>query len=294
MTSRTARLSNIRGHRRWLKLLLIGPPALWFLFFFVIPLIMMITVSFWDYQLFQVKPDLTLENYTRILSSSAYLTALTNTFRYAIFTVLLSLLIGYPVAYFLSFVVQNPRARLGLLLICFIPFWTSYLIRALAWLSIFGRKGLINQVLMSLGLIAEPTEIFLFSELSIIIAMTQIYVLFMIAPIVLSLHDISRSLLEAARDSGASATRVFKEIVFPMSLPGVVVGTILVFVMSMGDFATVQIVGGFKHGTLATWIQSWAESYNYPMAAANGLVLILSVIIGVWLMFRVMDIRREL
>lgn len=254
----------------------------------------MVLLSFWKYEIFRVSPEWTLENYRTILGSPAYFKALFNTFKFAVLTVLLSLLIGYPVAYFLAFVVQSPRVRLFLLLLCFIPFWTSYLIRVLAWLSIFGRKGLLNEVLIALGVIQQPTDLFLFSDASIVIAMTQIYVIFMIASILLSMHNITPSVLEAARDSGASTISIFKEILLPLSLPGMVVGSILVFVMSMGDFATVQIVGGFKVGTLATWVQNWASNYNYPMAAANGIILIVSVIIGVWLMLRVMDIRRAL
>jgi putative spermidine/putrescine transport system permease protein len=277
-----------------MPLLFLAPPVVWLLIFFLLPLSTMILLSFWKYEIFRVSPDWTLENYRMILSSPAYFKALFNTFKFAVLTVLCSLLAGFPIAYFLAFVVQSHRTRLLLLMLCFIPFWTSYLIRVLAWLSIFGRKGLLNELLLSLGFIQQPTDVLLFSDASIVIAMTQIYVIFMIAAIMLSMHNIPSSVFEAARDSGASTFSIFKEVILPLSLPGIIVGSILVFVMAMGDFATVQIVGGFKVGTLATWVQNWASNYNYPMAAANGILLIISVIIGVWLMLRVMDIRRAL
>ena len=159
------------------------------------------------------------------------------------------LVLAYPIAYFLSMQVQDFKWQLALFLLVMVPFWTSYLIRAVAWLPMLGRHGLINEFLMSIGAIDEPVSFFLYSEFSYTMALVQLYVVLAVGPIFFSLAKIDRTLLEAARDMGATPFQIFREIIAPLSLPGVAIGMIFIFVVVMGEFATAVVVYGGKTST---------------------------------------------
>jgi putative spermidine/putrescine transport system permease protein len=190
--------------------------------------------------------------------------------------------------------VRSFKWQLALFLLAMVPFWTSYLIRAVAWLPMLGRRGLLNKALMGLGFIDQPTSFLLYSQFGYTRALVQLYVVLCVGPIFFSLAKIDRAILEAARDMGANSWQVFREIIGPLSLPGVAIGMIFIFVMIMGEFATAVVVYGGKTSTTGTVILNYYAIANYPFAAVNAIMLMLAMMIGVVIILRVVDIRKEL
>ncbi len=209
-------------------------------------------------------------------------------------TLAATLVIGYPVALYIGLFVQNKTTQTILLVACVVPFWTSFLICVVAWRPMLGTEGAVNIVLMKLGLIAEPISVLLFTELSVIIGMTQIYVVFMVGPVAFMLSRIDPSLIEAARDLGASWGRILRTIVLPLSMPGVVVGAIFVSVMVLGEFATPAALSGRKVNMLGNIIVTQVGSLKWAFAAVVGVVLTALMAAIVAVLLRFVDLRREL
>ncbi|GIX12209.1 MAG: ABC transporter permease [Paracoccaceae bacterium] len=276
------------------QLLLLAPGVIWMLLFLVLPLAMMVYVSFWTQTTFAIKPDLTTKSWEAFFSSSTYVEALLRTLRIWLTVLVITLLIGYPTALFIGQFVRDKTVQTVLLVTCVIPFWTSFLIRVLAWRPMLGKEGAINIVLMKLGIIDAPIEALLFSELSVIIGMVQIYVVFMVGPIAFMLARIDPSLIEAARDLGASAWTIFRRILLPLSLPGVVVGAIFVSVMVLGEFATASALSGRKVNLLGNIIVTQVGSLKWAFAAVAGVILTIVTALVVTLLLRVVNLRREL
>ena len=208
--------------------------------------------------------------------------------------VALSLVLGFPVAYFLAICVTSLRYQIALFIIALAPFWTSYLIRAVAWIPMMGRQGALNTALQEVGLIDEPLDILLFSDFAVTVAMLQLYILFMVAPIFFMLAQIDRSSLEAARDLGANAFKSFREVILPQSAPGIVIGSIFVFILTMGEFATVRIIGGGTVSSVGTIVQTQVGSVQFPQAATSAVFLVLAMIVGVFVLLRFSNLREEL
>ncbi|RMH48488.1 MAG: ABC transporter permease [Alphaproteobacteria bacterium] len=276
------------------QLLLLAPGVIWMLLFLVLPLAMMVYVSFWTQTTFAIKPDLTTKSWEAFFSSTTYVEALLRTLRIWLTVLVITLLIGYPTALFIGQFVRDKTVQTVLLVTCVIPFWTSFLIRVLAWRPMLGKEGAINIVLMKLGIIDAPIEALLFSELSVIIGMVQIYVVFMVGPIAFMLARIDPSLIEAARDLGASAWTIFRRILLPLSLPGVVVGAIFVSVMVLGEFATASALSGRKVNLLGNIIVTQVGSLKWAFAAVAGVILTIVTALVVTLLLRVVNLRREL
>ena len=233
-------------------------------------------------------------NKPEFLTPSVFIRTLWTTFRFTITVMAICLILAYPLAYFLSMQVEDFKWQLALFLLAMVPFWTSYLIRAVSWLPMLGRHGLINEFLLDMGAIDEPVSFFLYSEFSYTMALVQLYVVLAVGPIFFSLAKIDRTLLEAARDMGATPFQIFREIIAPLSLPGVAIGMIFIFVMLMGEFATAVVVYGGKTSTTGTVILSYYAIANYPFAAVNAFMLMLAMMIGVVIILRLVDIRKEL
>jgi putative spermidine/putrescine transport system permease protein len=279
---------------RYGQYFLLAPGVIWMVLFLVVPLIMMVYVSFWTQTTFAINSELTTKSWVTFFSSETYFGALLRTLRIWLTVLVLTFAIGYPAALFIGQHVRNKTLQTILLVACVIPFWTSFLIRILAWRPMLGKEGAINIVLMKLNLISQPIEVLLFTELSVIIGMVQIYVVFMVGPIAFMLARIDESLIEAARDLGASSWRIFRKIIFPLSLPGVVVGAIFVSVMVLGEFATASALSGRKVNMLGNIIVTQVGSLKWAFAAVIGVVLTLvmaAVIIG---LLRIVNLRREL
>ncbi len=287
----TRRESVWRRNRQYL---LLAPGVIWMIVFLVVPLLMMVYVSFWTQSTFAISPELTTKSWRTFFASETYFGALLRTLRLWLTVLVLTFAIGYPTALFIGQFVRNKAVQTILLVACVIPFWTSFLIRVLAWRPMLGREGAINILLQKFGLTDAPIEVLLFTELSVVIGMVQIYVVFMVGPIAFMLARIEPSLIEAARDLGASGWTIFRKIIFPLSLPGVVVGAIFVSVMVLGEFATASALSGRKVNLLGNIIVTQVGSLKWAFAAVIGVVLtaVMAVVIGALL--RVVDLRREL
>ena len=287
---------------------LVAPSAVWLLLFLVIPLVSIIVFSFWSAEIGKLDTSVTLKNYAnffhnegffdsqadRFLTMGVFLKTLWNTFRYTLEVMALCLLVGYPIAYFLAMRIQTFKWQMALFLLCMVPFWTSYLIRAVAWIPMLGRRGLLNKLLMNMGIVDQPVDFLLYSEFAYTMALVQLYVVLSVGPIFFSLAKIDKTIIEAARDMGAKTYQIFWEIILPLSLPGVAIGMVFIFVMIMGEFATAVVVFGGKTSTVGTVILNYYAIANYPFAAVNAIMLMLAMMIGVVIILRLVNIRKEL
>lgn len=282
-----------QGWRRLVPYLLAAPYTLVLLLFLVAPIVLIVTISFWQYSSFVMKPAFVLDNYLLLLSP-VYLKTYLNTFRFALIVWSFTVLIGFPVAYFLAIEIQSARWRMTLFLLCTVPFLTSNIIRSISWIPFLGRQGLLNSALLGLGVVDEPVSIFLFSDVSVILSMVHLYTLFMVVPVFNTMMRIDHSLLEAARDNGASEWGVIREVVIPLSLPGVIIGTIFVMALALGDYSTVRLMSGGQASSAGLAISNMINSLQYPPAAANAVVLLIVTLLIVGTLLRFVDIRKEL
>jgi putative spermidine/putrescine transport system permease protein len=271
-----------------------APGTIWLLFYLMAPVAMILLVSFWTRTVSGFDEVWTLDNYRRLFGNEVYWDQLRQSFQNSLIVVVASLVFGFPVAYFLAIKVQNLRNQIALFIIALAPFWTSYLIRVVAWIPMMGRQGALNTILLKLGIIDEPLDILLFSNFAVTVAMIQLYILFMVAPLFFMLSQIDRSSLEAARDLGANSFRVFKEVVLPQSMPGVVIGSIFVFVLTMGEFGTVRIIGAGQVSSVGVIVNNNVVGIQYPIASTSALFLVLAMMVGVFVLLRFSNLREEL
>jgi putative spermidine/putrescine transport system permease protein len=272
----------------WLAL----PAGLWMLAAVVVPVGMILWVSFWGGRAFSPASPLTLDNYQRFFANQTYLGLVLETLRHTATMMLICGVLGYCIAYFLVMKVRSPGWRTTLFLAFIIPFWTSALIRAIAWVPFLGVNGVINQALLGLGLVEKPVEVFLYSRTGISMAQISLYTLMASGPVVYMLAQIPPALREAAMTLKAPPIIVFWRVVFPLTLPGVVIGQVLVFLNVMADFATVQTIGGNKLALLANLVINFYEGAQIRAAAVVAVVLMLCMLIGVIAALRVVDIRK--
>jgi putative spermidine/putrescine transport system permease protein len=273
---------------------LIAPGVLWMALFLVIPIVMIVYVSFWTQTTFKIEPILTTHSWEAFFASDTYVGALWTTIRIWLIVLFMTLLVGYPTALFVGLFIKNKTLSTALLVLCVIPFWTSFLIRVLAWRPMLGKEGAINIILQALHITSAPIEALLFTELSVIIGMTQIYCVFMVGPIAFMLGRIDPNVIEAARDLGASFGRIFRTIILPLSMPGVVVGSIFVSVMVLGEFATASALSGRKVNMLGNIIVTQVGSLKWAFASVIGVILTILMGIVVATLLRVVDLKREL
>ncbi len=280
---------------RWLIAYLQATPLLLILgFFFVLPILMIIVVSFWDYDFAGLYPDFLAMNYTDTLGSWVTWKTYLNTLNFTALTWALTLFIGFWVAYFLAFHIRTTTMQMALFLVCTVPFLTSNIIRMISWIPVLGRNGLVNSTLIELGIVPEPVDWLLYSDFAVVLAMVHLNTLFMVTPIFNTLMRIDRSLIEAARDCGASGWQVLWNVVLPLAKPGMAIGSIFVVTLVMADFSTVQVMSGGQSASVALMMKNQMSLLQYPAAAANAVVLLIVVLLMVAAILRVVDIRREL
>jgi putative spermidine/putrescine transport system permease protein len=272
-----------------------------FAFFFVVPLLLVLAVSFWRASEYELIPTFTLQNYVDIFNGCAGGSELCVTFKTYLSTLkfcflvwLFTLLIGFTVAYFLAFHVRTVAMQTLLFVICTVPFWTSNVIRMISWIPLLGRNGVINQGLQWAGLIDTPLEWLLFSDFSVVLAFVHLYTMFMIVPIFNSMMRIDRALIEAAEDAGASGWQTLTNVVIPLSRTGIIIGSIFVVTIVMGDFVTIGVMGGQQIASVGKIIQVQTSYLQFPMAAANAVILLAVVLMMIWGLTRLVDIRKEL
>jgi len=280
--------ANLTG---WLLSL---PLAAVLLFFLVLPICMIVVVSFWGATEFSIYPAFQFDNYEFLLTSPVTYQVFWNTIKYALITWLLTFLIGFTVAYFLAFHVRSLTWQVVLFLLCTIPFWTSNIIRMISWIPFLGRNGIANSTLMSLGVIDEPLEWLLFSDFSVILAFVHLYTLFMVVPIFNTMMRIDKSLIEAATDNGASGFQTLTNVILPLTKPGIMIGSIFVITLVMGDFITVRFMSGSQKANVGRLISNDIALLQYPSAAATAVILLITVLLVISVLLRFVDIRKEL
>ncbi|MGV1906236.1 ABC transporter permease [Agrobacterium cavarae] len=270
------------------------PLALILGFFLLLPILMIVVVSFWDYDFAQMYPDFVTFNYTETLGSWVTWQTYLNTLKYAFLVWAITLFLGFWVAYFLAFHIRTTTMQMVLFLICTVPFLTSNIIRMISWIPVLGRNGLINSALVNLGIVPAPIEWLLYSDFAVVLAMVHLYTLFMVTPIFNTLMRIDKSLVEAARDAGASSWQVLWNVIIPLAKPSMAIGTIFVVTLVMADFSTVQVMSGGQSASVALMMKNQMSLLQYPAAAANAVVLLALVLLMVAGILRVVDIRKEL
>ncbi|WP_166673641.1 ABC transporter permease [Rhodovulum visakhapatnamense] len=274
--------------------LLASPLALVLLVFLVLPIVMIVIVSFWGATEFSIYPAFQWDNYQFLLTSPVTYKVFLNTFKYAVLTWAFTLTIGFTVAYFLAFHVRSLTWQIALFLLCTIPFWTSNIIRMISWIPFLGRNGIANSTLMSMGVIDEPLDWLLYSDFSVILAFVHLYTLFMVVPIFNTMMRIDRSLIEAAYDSGATGWQTLTNVIIPLCKPGIMIGSIFVVTLVMGDFITVRFMSGSQSANVGRLISNDIGLLQYPSAAATAVILLITVLMVIGILLRFVDIRKEL
>jgi putative spermidine/putrescine transport system permease protein len=287
------RTGNPSGQRGFVPLLQSVPLWLVMGVFLLIPIATIVMVSFWEDQEYSLAPSFILDNYRDVFTAVTWSTYL-STLRYAAIVWASTLAIGFTVAYVLAFHIRSPLWQMVLFQVCAVPFLTSNVIRMISWIPFLGRNGLLNQTLMNVGVTDHPLEFLLFSPFAVCLTFVHLYSLFMVVPIFNTMMRIDRSLIEAARDAGARPIEVLRHIVAPLSLPGMAIGTIFVVTLVMGDFVTVQMMSGGQSASVGLIIKNEISLLQYPEAAAHAVILLLTVLMMVWAILRVVDIRKEL
>jgi putative spermidine/putrescine transport system permease protein len=277
------------------------PLAAVFVLFFLVPLALIVAVSFWKATDYELIPAFTPQAYADIFSGCASTAELCvtlktylSTLKFCLLTWAITLAIGFTVAYFLAFHVRSTLAQTVLFIVCTVPFWTSNVIRMISWIPLLGRNGLVNQVLVSTRAVDAPLEWLLFSDFSVVLAFVHLYTMFMIVPIFNSMMRIDRSLLEAARDGGAGAWQTVWHVIVPLSKTGILIGSIFVVALVMGDFVTVGVMGGQQIASVGKIIQVQAGYLQFPAAAANAVILLAVVLLMIMALMRLVDLRKEL
>ena len=294
-----------RGFVRWLVLLV---PYLWLVVLFLVPFLIVLKISFsmtavaqppytpvFDLAdgisgLIAAIGELTVDNYLWLTQDNLYLAAYLSSLRIAAISTFLTLLVAYPIAYGMA---RAPREwQATLLMLVILPFWTSFLIRVYAWIGILKKEGLLNQLLLSLGVIDDPLTI-LNTNWAVYIGIIYSYLPFMVLPLYAALERMDHTLLEAAADLGCPPVRAFWKITFPLSLPGVVAGCFLVFIPVTGEFVIPDLLGGSD--TLMIGKTLWSEFFNnrdWPLASAVAVVLLLLLVIPI-VIFQNLEARRQ-
>ncbi|MBP0616908.1 ABC transporter permease [Jiella mangrovi] len=286
----------------WVPYAQAAPLALVFFLFFVLPLVATFVVSFWNYTEYSIEPAFVFSNYQDVFygcfsgSSRLCTTFATylSTLKFVAIVWAVTLFIGFTVAYFLAFHVRTLPMQIALFMVCTIPFWTSNVIRMISWIPLLGRNGLVNETLQSIGLIDAPLEWLLYSDFAVTLALVHLYTLFMVVPIFNSMMRIDRSLIEAAYDAGASGWQTLTNIIIPLVKPGILIGSIFVVTIVTGDYLTIGIMGGQQIASVGKVIQTQINFLQFPIAAANAIVLLAVVLVTIWGMLRLVDIRKEL
>lgn len=259
---------------RWLAL----PGLLWLLLFALVPVLLLVPVSFWTTSLFGLEPSWDGTAWRRLLETPLYAALLWKTFRISVVTTALTLLAAFPLALFLSR--QTGRRRGVLLMLLFLPFWVGYVVRTFAWLPILGRNGALNLLLQRLGVIGAPLDWLLYTEGTVYLGLVYVYLLFMVLPIFLSLDKIDPAVIEAARDLRAGPAQVLWRILLPLSLPGILSGSVMVFLMCFGAYVTPALLGGPSGMMFSNAIASqFLAANDWPFGAALSL-LMMALVLG--------------
>jgi len=275
MQSLSANESNM--YTRAYKTFIFLPPVFWVAVFLLLPYALMFAHSFWTVRDGVILHQWNVQNYVKLFQSPLYLDVLFRTMRIAGSVTLLSLLLGYPLAYYMSFQAGVRKEILYQLVI--VPLWISYLVRGYAWKTILGSDGVLNGFLQYLHLTKEPVSFFLYSPFAVVLMLTHIYTPFVFLPLYASLEHIPRNLVEASHDLGAGTRATFLRVILPLSLPGLLAGATFAFLLTLGDFLAPLLVGGPSSIMIANIVQSlFGTAYDWPLGAAISVCILLLTI----------------
>jgi spermidine/putrescine transport system permease protein len=264
-------------YSRTYKALIAVPPLLWVGLFLLLPYALMFAHSFWAVQDQVVVHHWNVDNYRTLFAKPVYIEVLLRTMRIAASVTVCSLLLGYPLAYYLSFHAGARKELLYQLVI--VPLWVSYLVRGYAWKTILGSEGVLNGFLQYVHLTHEPVAFLLYSPFAVVLVLTHIYTPFVFLPIYAALEHIPRPLVEASQDLGAGSAQTFLRVILPLSIPGLLAGATFAFVLSLGDFLAPILVGGASGTMIANVVQSlFGAALDWPLGAAISVCILLLVI----------------
>ena len=273
-------------YSRVYKAIVSVPPLLWVGVFLLLPYALMFAHSFWAVRDSAVVHDWNLHNYHTLFSNPVYAGVLFRTMRIAASVTLCSLLLGYPLAYYLSFHAGARKELLYQLVI--VPLWVSYLVRGYAWKTILGSEGVLNGFLKYMHLTHEPVAFLLYSPFAVVLMLTHIYTPFVFLPIYAALEHIPRPLVEASHDLGASSAQTFFRVILPLSIPGLLAGATFAFVLSLGDFLAPLLVGGASGTMISNVVQSlFGAAFDWPLGAAISVCILIITISLLFLSERV-------
>ena len=280
---------------RYSTLFQISPLVITLTLFLVGPVIVIIILSLWKFDGFLTLEGVwTLRNYEKIFTRHLTIDNYLQTGKMLLITLAATFVLGFSLAYFLVFDLVKLRTKMLLFLLCVVPFWTSAVIRTVAWIPFLGTEGIINQVVVGIGLSDEPLKFLLFSEFAVLLSYVQIFTLFMMAPLFNVMARINRDLIEAARDNGANSFQILWNIILPLCKPGIAIGSIFVIALVASDFTTIRILSGSQVGTVAASMANQIFNFQYPPAAATAMILLIVVLLLVGGIMRVVDVRRQL
>lgn len=251
--------------------LMVLPTVGWLSLFFIVPMLIVVAVSFASRTAYgQVVFNFTFANYARI-TESLYLSIFAQTFIVAVVTTLFTIVMAYPLAYYIASLPKKWQQP-GLILVM-VPFWINFLIRSYAWVIILRTQGVLNTILMKLGIIDLPMQ-FLYNDMAVLLGMIYSLLPFMVLPVYVSIEQLDRRLLEAASDLGASPFTAFRKVTLPLTMPGVAAGTILVFISSLGMFIVPDVMGGARSALIGNVIQNqFLSARDWPFGSALSIVL---------------------
>ncbi|MFN8593511.1 MAG: ABC transporter permease [Thermomicrobiales bacterium] len=286
-------VKGLEGKPGLTRFLLLLPGTLWMLLFVGTALASIVMFSFWTSGFTGLKPIYTLANYENLLKPGSSFWSITVwTIQVVIALLIGVILLAYPVSYALWRVIERPHWKSALLLLFIVPFWTSYLTRTITWLPMFGREGVVNQVLMATHIVQEPVEFLLYSKFSMMVALWFLFIVFMIGPIYFSMQQIDEDIMSAAAVYGAGPWRTFFQVVVPLTRPGLMAGSLFVVVLGLAEFFTERAIGGAQSPMLAGSIQRQIDVFQFAGASAVAVCLVIITLIAVGIMLRFFDIRR--
>lgn len=270
------------GTKRFIQFGLIAPLVIWLVLFLIIPYLNLFLNSFWTNGVFGVQHKFTLENYTKFFTSGSGsnkpIMVLLDTLKISVIVMVCTILISFPLVYFINFKVKKNKQLFYMLAI--IPLWVSYIMRAYSWRIILGTNGMLNSFLIWSGVTSKPIDAFLYSNGSVIIAMVHIYTPFVLMPMYTAMEQIPKNLIEASKDLGCGRIRTFIKVLLPLSIPGVLTGGTYALALSMGDFLAPNLLGGPTSSTKISNIvqMQFGTSNNWPYGAAIAIVIFLVVL----------------
>jgi len=253
------------------------PPLVWVTLFLLVPYLLMLCYSFWTVADGNVVHHWNLGNYGELITKDVYRATLLRSMWIAARVTVFALLLGYPLAYFLSFY-AGVRKNLFYQLVI-IPLWVSYLVRAYAWKTILGTDGVLNTLLQFFHITQHPVDSLLYSPFAVVLTLTHIYTPFVVLPIYAAMEHIPRNLVEASHDLGASPVQTFWRVIFPLSAPGMIAGATFAFVLSLGDFLAPQLLGGPSGIMISNIVASlFGAAFNWPLGAAISFCILVLVV----------------